>query len=97
MSALFQDEAIKSSSGSHVCRLTQLPVCSGSMVEGSSAGRTRKLPSCRIVSGWAGDIIIGHHWGAHRLQCPVGGVLPVHARGMGEDMSEGRHMFLMNM
>lgn len=73
----------------HVYPLTRLPVCSGSMVEGSGAGRTWKLSHCHIVSGRAGDIIIGYNRGAHRLQCPVGGVLPVHAKRKGEDRVNG--------
>lgn len=72
--------ALESCSGSHVYTPTQLPVCSGPMVQGRGAGRTGKLSGGRIVSGGAGDIIVGHHWGAHRLQCPVGGVLPVRVR-----------------
>lgn len=61
------------------------------MVEGGGADRTGELPGGHIVSGGAGDVIVGHHRGAHRLQCPVGGVLPVQARGKGGD----RVTFLM--
>lgn len=72
--------------GSHVYTPpTRLPVCSGAMVQGSGAARTGKLPGGHIVSGGAGHIIVWYHWGAHRLQCPVGGVLPVQARGEGGD------------
>lgn len=59
------------------------------MVEGGGAARTGKLSDGHIVSGGAGDIIVGHHWGAHWLQCPVGGVLPVHVRGKGGDRVNG--------
>lgn len=72
--------------GSHVYTPpTRLPVCSGAMVQGSGAARTGKLPDGHIVSGGAGHIIVWYHWRAHRLQCPVGGVLPVQARGEGGD------------
>ena len=54
------------------------------MVQGSGAARTGKLSGGHIVSGGAGHIIVWYHWGAHRLQCPVGGVLPVQAGGEGE-------------
>lgn len=57
----------------------RLPVRPGSVVEGGGAGRTGELAGGHIVSGWTGHIVIGHHWGAHWLQSPVGGVLPVHA------------------
>jgi len=59
------------------------------VVEGGGAGRTGKLSDGHVVSGGTGDIIVGHHWGADWLQCPVGGVLPVHARGEGGDRVNG--------
>lgn len=62
------------------------------MVEGGGARRTGELPRGHIVSGGAGDIIVGHHRGAHWFQGPVGGVLPVHAEGEGENrrLMEGK-------
>lgn len=78
-----EEKALKLSSGSHVYTPTPLPVCSGAMVEGGGAGRTGKLSDSHIVPGGAGDVIVGHHRGAHWLQCPVGGVLPVHVGGQG--------------
>lgn len=75
-------------------RRPRLPVRSGSMVEGGGAGRTGNLSDRHVTSGGAGDIIVGHHWGAHRLQCPVGGVLPAHARGKGGHRVNGADMFI---
>lgn len=50
------------------------------MVEGGGAARTGK-PGSHMVSGGTGDVIVGHHWGAHRLQGPVGGGLPANGTG----------------
>lgn len=85
MSHLLQREELGSCSGSHVYMLTRLPVRPGSMVQGGGATRTGELAGSHIAPGGAGDIIIWYHRGAHWLQCPVGGVLPVHAKGEGGD------------
>lgn len=76
-----KQEAQKSHHGGHVYTLTPLPVCSGSVVQGGGPDRTGELSACCTGSGGAGDIIIGHHRGAHRFQGPVGGVLPACATG----------------
>lgn len=88
-----KSETLKLCSFSPICTLNRLPVRSGSLVQGGGADRTGKLSSTHIVSCRAGGVIVGHHGGAYRLQCPVRGVLvPVHARSQGEeDVQTGTH------